>query len=219
MPNRSLRIAVVVSAPFAENTYLLWTDESPAAVVVDPGMEPDEIMAVLDQHALVPEAILLTHGHADHIAGNGAMKQRWPDCPLVIGHLEAGKLTDPWQNLSAPFGHPLVSPPADVLVREGDVYQAAGIDFEVYELPGHSSGHVIFVVRGEPGFVLAGDTLMQGSIGRTDFPDGSFELLSQGIHNKIFTLPDETRVLSGHGGVTTVGMERETNPFVGRAAG
>lgn len=214
------RLASVISAPFAENTYVLWREGGGDCIVVDPGMEPDKIFALLDEHGLTPTAILLTHGHADHIAGNGALKERWPDCPLVIGTREANKLIDPWENLSATFGYRLVSPPADVLVNEGDVYQAAGFACEVYDLPGHSTGHVVYVVRGQqPTFVLAGDTLMAGSIGRTDFPGGSFELLNAGIQQKIFTLPDDTLVLSGHGPGTTVGREKVSNPFVGQAAG
>ncbi len=103
---------------------------------------------------------------------------------------------------------------------EGQIYQAAGFELEVLEVPGHSSGHVVYVwKRGKPWIVFGGDVLFVGSIGRTDFPDGSFEDLASGIHGKLFTMPDDTVVLPGHGEPTTIGEEKQSNPFVGRPAG
>ena len=210
----------MVSAPFGENTYIAHLEGRSDCLVVDPGLEPDEILAFLDEHALEPAAMLITHGHSDHIAGNGALKERYPGCPIVISHGDAPKLTDPMLNLSGAFGARLISPPADVLVGEGDVYSAAGFDLLVREIPGHSVGHVVFVWRGgKPIVVFGGDVLFAGSVGRTDFPDGSFEQLAENIHKKLFTLPDDTQVLPGHGPVTTVGQEKRNNPFVGAPAG
>jgi hydroxyacylglutathione hydrolase len=215
-----IRVAVVVSAPFEENTYIAHLEGRPDCLVVDPGLEPDEILAHLDKEKLRPAAILITHGHSDHIAGNLELKRRFPDCPIVVSHGDAAKLTDPALNLSAAFGANLVSPPGDVLVGEGDVYRAAGFDLSVCEIPGHSSGHVVFIWRaGRPMVVFGGDVLFAGSIGRTDFPDGSFEQLAAGIRSKLFTLADDTVVLPGHGPATTVGQEKRNNPFVGEAAG
>jgi glyoxylase-like metal-dependent hydrolase (beta-lactamase superfamily II) len=139
---------------------------------------------------------------------------------LVIGAGDAEKLTNPNLNLSAAFGLALTSPPADNLVREGDRFAAAGIELEVLETPGHSIGHVVFVYKAEePWQVLGGDVLFAGSIGRTDFPDGSFEELSAAIHGKLFPMPDDTIVLPGHGPSTTIGREKRTNPYVGAPAG
>jgi glyoxylase-like metal-dependent hydrolase (beta-lactamase superfamily II) len=209
-----------VSAPFEENTYIAHLEGRSDCVVVDPGLEPDEILAYLERARLEPAAILITHGHSDHIAGNGALKERYPACPIVVSQGDAAKLVDPALNLSAAFGARLISPPADVLVREGDTYSAAGLDFDVREIPGHSTGHVVFIWRGgQPIVVFGGDVLFAGSIGRTDFPDGSFDDLAGNIHQKLFTLPDDTQVLPGHGPVTTVGHEKRTNPFVGAPAG
>ncbi len=217
---KDLKLAVVVSQPFAENTYIVQLADRQDCLVVDPGMEPEKIAEHLRQQKLTPAAILNTHGHADHIAGNAFMKQHWPECPLVIGAGDASKLTDPIGNLSAGYGLELISPDADAVVREGDTYQAAGFKLDVYEIPGHSSGHVVFVWRGaQPSIVLGGDVLFQGSIGRTDFPDGDFEQLARGIHAKLFTLPDDTIVLPGHGPATTIGNEKRHNPFVGMPAG
>src|SRR3954447_4332376 len=108
-----LNIHRLVSQPFAENSYVVWREGSAEAVVVDPGLEPDLILGLMQQHRLTAVAILNTHGHADHIAGNEAMKKAFPSAPLVIGEHEAAMLTDPSLNLSAAFGEPLVSPPAD----------------------------------------------------------------------------------------------------------
>jgi hydroxyacylglutathione hydrolase len=161
-------------------------------------------------------AILNTHGHADHIAGNEAVKQRYPDAPLIIGHLDADKLTDPIGNLSAGFGMPMVSPPADRTVREGDVLDLGGIKWTVRETPGHCRGHVVFIALDlDPIVVLGGDVLFAGGIGRTDFPDGNAEALGRSIVEKLYVLPDSTVVLPGHGPATTIGREKRTNPFVG----
>lgn len=206
--------------PFGENSYVAWLPGRADCLIVDPGLEPDKIAAVIDRHGLTPAAILNTHGHADHIAGNAFMKDRWPQCPLVIGRGDAPKLTNPKLNLSADYGFRLTSPEADMEVVEGDAYQAAGFTLQVREIPGHSSGHVVFVWQEHrPMYVFGGDVLFAGSIGRADFPDSDYEALIQGIHEKLFTLPDDTLVLSGHGPPTTIGAEKQSNPFVGRRAG
>jgi glyoxylase-like metal-dependent hydrolase (beta-lactamase superfamily II) len=220
-----LQIQTIVSQPFAENTYIVWRDDRPDALVIDPGLEPDLILAFLDERGLDVAAILNTHGHADHIAGNGPLKERYPDAPLIIGAKETALLADANLNMSAPFGFPIVSPPADRTVNEGDILDVAGIQLEVFEIPGHSPGHVVFVVhpltgspsptggRGEV-VVFGGDVLFRGSIGRTDFPGGSFDRLASGIRGKLYALPDDTVVYPGHGPATKVGFEKATNPFV-----
>ena len=221
MSDYPIRIERIVSMPFDENSYVVSLAERDDCVVVDPGFEPDKILDYLQQVNLTPAAILCTHGHSDHIAGNAAIKERWPACPLVIGEGDADKLTDPQLNLSAFFDFSLTSPPAVLVVNEGDTYSAAGLDFEVYDTPGHSSGHVVFIWRGDgmPVQVLGGDVLFQGGIGRTDFSDGDFEQLKNAIHTRLFSLPDDTVVFPGHGASTTIGAEKKTNPWVGAPAG
>lgn len=209
-------ILTIPSVPFDENTYVAYFEGRQDCLVFDPGMQPDKIFAALESKGLNPAAILCTHGHSDHIAGNGAMKDRWPDCPLIIGVGDADKLTDPVGNLSAGFGIELISPPADRTVTEGEVLELAGFRLRVLETPGHSSGHVVFVADElSPAQVFGGDVLFAGSVGRTDFPGCSFEVLKKSIDEKLFTLDDETIVLPGHGPATTIGREKATNPFVG----
>ena len=212
-------ILPIVSVPFDENTYLAYFEGRADCLVFDPGMQPGKIVAEIEQRQLTPAAILCTHGHSDHIAGNEALKARWPQCPLVIGAGDEAKLTDSAANLSAGFGVNLVSPPADQLVREGDVLELAGFRLQVFETPGHSSGHVVFLASElSPQQVFGGDVLFAGSVGRTDFPDCSFEVLKRSIHEKLFPLADDTIVLPGHGPATTIGAEKKSNPFVGLTA-
>lgn len=210
----ALQIQTIESMPFAENSYLLWLPERRDALVIDPGLEPELILEVLESEQRTLAAILNTHGHADHIGGNHAMKKAFPEAPIVIGIGETHLLTDANENLSAPFGMPITSPPADQTVREGDTLELAGIRFEVLEVPGHSPGHVVFLHRSQPCQLFGGDVLFRGSIGRYDFPHGNGKLLFQGIKTKVLTLPEDTVVYPGHGPVTTIGHEKRTNPYL-----
>jgi glyoxylase-like metal-dependent hydrolase (beta-lactamase superfamily II) len=206
---------VVVSQMFGENAFIARLEGRGDCLVVDPGFDADRIIQRIEDLQLTPAAILNTHGHADHIAGNGMLKQRWPQCPLVIGADEAAKLTDPAGNLSGSYGIGLVSPPADRLVRDGETFEAAGIELEVLATPGHSCGHVIFLYKGNsPWIVFGGDVLFQGSVGRADFPDSDPRVLADSIRGKLYSLPEDTIVLPGHGDPTTIGRERHSNPFV-----
>ncbi len=212
-------IEAIESAPFGELCYIAWLAGRPEAVVVDPGFDPRSVIRLLEQHRLRPAAILNTHGHVDHIAGNAALKSAFPDAPLIIGRDDAALLSDPEANMSAPFGLPVRSPDADRLVGEGDRVEVAGFRFLVREVPGHSPGSVVYISdQFEPAVVFGGDVLFAGSVGRTDF-GGDFPLLRSGIRSKLFILPDATLVYPGHGPATTVGAERRTNPFVGDQAG
>jgi glyoxylase-like metal-dependent hydrolase (beta-lactamase superfamily II) len=213
------KIESIESAPFGEMSYVAWRGGQEEALVVDPGFDTESILEVLDRHGLRLAAILNTHGHADHIAGNAAMKRAYPAAPLIIGRNEAHLLTDSEANLSAGFGLALLSPSADRLVAEGERLDVAGLSFEVREIPGHSPGSVVFVCdQFDPMFVFGGDVLFAGSVGRTDLGGNAPQLLA-GIRAKLFNLPDGTLVLPGHGPVTTIGQERRTNPYVGEHAG
>ncbi|RUL89734.1 MBL fold metallo-hydrolase [Tautonia sociabilis] len=208
-----------LSAPFDQWAYVVRRPGREDVLVVDPGFEADHLLDHLRSLRLRPAAILNTHGHCDHIAGNRALKEAFPEAPLVIGRNEARMLEDPSANLSALFGPPVSSPPADLLVDDGDRLDLAGVSLEVREIPGHSPGSVVFVATGErPPFVLGGDVLFAGSVGRVDFPGGDGGLLLSGIRSKLLDLPDETRVFPGHGPPTTIGQERRRNPYVGEGS-
>lgn len=211
----SVQIVTIESAPFAENSYVLWVDGSRTAVVIDPGFEPEVILDVLTERELTLAAILCTHGHVDHIAGNATLKQHYPSAPIIIGHGDAPMLTDPMLNLSGVFGFDIVSPPADQTVRDGEQLALAGLTWLVREIPGHSPGHVVYILQEvTPPWVLGGDVLFRGSIGRTDFPGGDYHALLTGIRRVLWPLPPDTVVYPGHGPTTTIGHEQRTNPFL-----
>jgi glyoxylase-like metal-dependent hydrolase (beta-lactamase superfamily II) len=212
------QLQAIESAPFGQVAYVLWRAGRPDALVIDPGFDTESIRAVLDRHGLDVAAILNTHGHADHIAGNEFMKRAFPNAPLIIGANETTLLADPNANLSALYGMPLHSPAADRVVNDGETLELAGFSFQIREIPGHSPGSVVFYCGNiEPAFVFVGDVLFSGSIGRTDL-GGDMNQLLTGIRAKLFNLPDATIVLPGHGPTTTIGKEKSTNPFVGEQA-
>lgn len=219
MASSEYTIESIESPPFGEMSYVAWRAGQQDALVVDPGFDTASILDLLARRSMRLAAILNTHGHADHIAGNAAMKRAFPEAPLVIGRNEAHLLGDADANLSAAFGMSLLSPPADRLVADGERIEVAGLSFEVREVPGHSPGSVVFVCdQFDPPFVFGGDVLFAGSVGRTDLGGDAEQLLS-GIHARLLSLPDGTLVLPGHGPLTTIGQERRTNPFVGEHAG
>ena len=210
-----VQILTIESQPFAENSYIVWEDGGTDCFVLDPGFEPELIREALNDRGLTLVAIVCTHGHCDHIAGNTALKRAYPNAPIIIGAGDAPMLTDSMLNMGAPFGFDVTSPPADELVGEGEKLTVAGVEMEVFEVPGHSPGHVVYVIRGTtPVTVLGGDVLFRGSVGRTDFPGGSFEQLKAGIQRVLWPLPDSAVVYPGHGPVTTTGREKRTNPYV-----
>jgi glyoxylase-like metal-dependent hydrolase (beta-lactamase superfamily II) len=213
------RVETVVSAPFMQNSLVVWDPETSEGFVVDPGFEVEGIVSAVRRHGVRLKAVINTHGHVDHIAGNREVLDAFPGVPLWIGRNDAFMLTDPDANLSAPFGLPITSPPADRLLDEGEEVEVAGLRFLIREIPGHSPGSIVFISEErEPPFALVGDVVFAGSIGRSDFPGGDGRLLVRGVREKLLGLPERTILYPGHGPETTVGQEKRSNPFVGIAA-
>ena len=195
---------------FEVNNYLIHPVDSPDTVLIDAGEDTSPILAKIEALGLQLKYLIVTHGHADHIAGNSAIIEK-TDAQLLIHALEEPYLTDPNLNLSAFLGHEVVSPPANRLLKEGDKISLDGLTFQVLHTPGHSPGSVSLM---GDGLLFSGDTLFCGGVGRTDLPGGSWEELERSIREKIFTLPVETLVLTGHGPSTTVDQEMKFNPFI-----
>ena len=211
----SLHIESIESASFGQNSYIVHLCNSNDCFIVDAGFDADKIIRFLKKKNLNPAAILVTHGHLDHIAGNGDVKEEWPECKIYVGKDDAVKLIDPKGNLSANYGVPVETPAADQTLVHGDEFTVAGIPVSALHLPGHSQGHVIYRIQGEDGIVLfVGDVIFENSIGRYDFPDGNYSDLIEGIRDKILTQPIETVLYPGHGPRTTVGRELRYNPFL-----
>ena len=213
----ALQVIAFELGPLATMTYIVNAVGGESAAVVDPAAPVGPIAARLDEAGLAPEAMLLTHGHGDHISGVTGLREIYPRVRIVVGGKDAGLLTDPVANFSLVFGGAVKSPPADFLVTDGASVNAAGLEFSVIGLPGHSRGGVGYFLRpettGGAGVLFVGDTVFAGSVGRTDFPGGDVETLVRSIREEILSLEDETVLYPGHGPVTTVGRERRTNPF------
>jgi glyoxylase-like metal-dependent hydrolase (beta-lactamase superfamily II) len=156
---------------------------------------------------------VLTHGHIDHIEGVASLRAEFPDIKVYIHKLDAEMLTEPYTNLSAMTGASFSVEPADFLLEEQSVIEQADIKLSVLHTPGHTPGGICLYCEDE-GIVFTDDTLFADSIGRTDFPNGSMEQLLQSIREKLFTLPDETKVYSGHGPMTSIAHEKKYNPFL-----
>lgn len=191
------------------NCYLVIDRPSLKAVVIDPGADPDRICELCSAHRVEVTVILNTHGHGDHIGANGALKARL-GVPIAIHAADADCLPDPLINLSAYF-EPVCSPPADVLLTDGQEIEIGASRLKVVSTPGHSPGSVSFLAED---WVICGDVLFRGSIGRTDFPRCNSQELLRSIREQLLILPSDTIVYPGHGPVTTIGYEKENNPFL-----
>lgn len=207
-----MNVTALVLGPYEMNCYLYWDESTGSGVVIDPGDEFPRIQKEIQKAGFTPKAILLTHGHVDHIGAVGEMKKNY-DIPIYIGKGEEHLLTDPQANLSAWTGVPVIAPPADILLKEGDTLDFDGITLHILSTPGHSPASICYYDT-KAAKLFCGDALFNGSIGRTDFPGCSLDLLLKGIEEKILTLPDDVICYSGHGQKTTVGTERKHNPFL-----
>ena len=208
-----MKIQTFVLGDFQTNCYILRGDKGDGnCLIIDPGYGADEILTFLEQGQLQPEALWLTHGHCDHIAGIPALLERYPELPVLVPEGDAGMITDDMMNLSAMMGRPLGLSFDFETFAPGEPLSFAGREFATLFTPGHTPGSVSFYCEQER-LCFSGDALFSGSIGRTDFPGGDHEQLVSAIREQLFALPDETVVLSGHGPQTTIGREKAGNPY------
>ncbi|HEX5593869.1 MAG TPA: MBL fold metallo-hydrolase [Solirubrobacterales bacterium] len=212
----ALDVEMLTVGQIGENCFLFRPQGGDRLLIVDPGEEAERILAAVEAKGGSVEAILLTHCHFDHI-GAVAPVAKATGAPVYCPEIEVPVLADimayvPW----AGFG-PYESYDADVIVRGGETLELAGMEIEVVFTPGHSPGHVTYAVKGEPA-IFSGDVLFQGSVGRVDLPGGDGPTLLASIAKLMDAYPEETVVHPGHMGLTTLGAERATNPFLGSLA-
>ncbi|MBC8471474.1 MAG: MBL fold metallo-hydrolase [Planctomycetes bacterium] len=209
-----MKIDRLILGAYETNCYVLRSSEAVQdCLIIDAGPGADKLIKFLQEHNLNPVALVLTHGHIDHIEGVAALRAEFPDIKVYIHKLDAEMLTEPHTNLSAMTGAAFSVEPADFFLEEQSVIEQAEIKLSVLHTPGHTPGGICLYCEDE-GIVFTDDALFADSIGRTDFPNGNTEHLLQSIREKLFTLPDETKVYPGHGPVTTIAHEREYNPFL-----
>ena len=205
---------IIPVGPLQCNCSVVGDEGTREAMVIDPGDEIDEIMALVQKHRLTVKQIVITHAHIDHVGG--AMKLRQlTGAPILLNQNDYAllKMLDvqaAWVGMAAPAKVEIDQP-----LSEGDKVRAGAVEASILHTPGHTEGSVCLYFPGQRK-LIAGDTLFAGSIGRTDLPGGSFDKIMSSLHQRVLALPDETIVVPGHGPLTTIGDERENNPFLTR---
>jgi len=213
----------IIVTPFAQNTRVVGCAETKQAVCVDPGEESAEILEAIRKHGFDLQAIALTHAHLDHIGGVSWLKREFPNAEIVL-HQDDLRLYEnlprqpeslgipraQWAALGLEYDQP---PQVERFWQDGESYRVGNLSFEIIHAPGHAPGHIVMFERDER-VLLGGDCLFAGSIGRTDLPGGSMEVLMDSIMSKILPLGDDVLVLTGHGEQTSIGRERRTNPYL-----
>lgn len=208
----NLSIQCLILGELMTNCYVLTVGDE-WCWVVDPGGSPEPLLEYLAKIDMKPERILLTHGHVDHIAGTAAVKAAYPDAVLTVPAADEYMLSSAAGNLSAAFGANLTAPPAEQTVEAGDELEMGPMVWLVLDTAGHTPGGVSYYCA-EAETAITGDALFSESIGRTDIPGASEADLLKNIRENLLTLPDNVRVLPGHGPISHIGHERKYNPFL-----
>ena len=206
-----MKVERFLTGIISTNCYLAINEETKQTVVIDPASSSPSLMNHIEAEGLKVEAILLTHGHFDHIMGIDGFLKKY-DVPVYVHEDDKEMMNDPQLNQSSTYTAGYTFSGAEC-IRDGQVLHLAGNDFEVFHTPGHTPGGCCYYVRSE-GVLFSGDTLFANSVGRTDFPGRSESALIRSIREKLLPLPDETRVYPGHMGETAIGHEREHNPYI-----
>lgn len=207
-----IRVEFLVVGPVSTNCYLGINEESKEALIVDPGDRADQIQAMIEREGVKPVAILLTHGHFDHMMAAAELRRIY-EIPVYAGEKEQEVLESAALNLSTGFIRKAYTMKADHYLSDGEELILAGSRIKVLETPGHTPGGCCYYLA-EEGILFSGDTLFCQSVGRTDFPGGSFDEIKKSIKEKLFLLPAETICYCGHGEGTRIGREMERNPYV-----
>lgn len=204
-----MKITCLPVGPLACNCYVLKDETSGEGVVIDPGGDADQVVNACLGDGITPRSIINTHGHADHVGANAALKRAFASAELCIGRGDAAQLRHRVRNLSVLLAIDTDSPEPDRTLQEGDRLEFGSCSLTVVETPGHTPGSICLVARQEsPIVVFCGDLVFRGGVGRTDLPGGSMAQLKRSIEERVFTLPDDTVLWPGHGERTTVGCEK-----------
>lgn len=204
-------VKAIESRGFSSNCYLAICEETRDAAVIDPGLDASAVLRAVEQEKVNLKYIINTHGHVDHMAANAAVKNE-TGADILIHEDDAGMLTNVMSNLSMFMGMEIRSPAASRKLKDGDTIQiGTTVELKVIHTPGHTPGGICLLCGKT---LFSGDTLFQQSIGRTDFPGGSLKTLLNSIRTRLLVLPDDTVVYSGHMPETTIGFERDHNPFL-----
>ena len=204
-----MQIEMITTGPIQENCYVVMDETSHDAIIVDPGDDESRIADAVERMGARPVAIVNTHCHFDHVGAVSAIKRRY-GIPFYI-HPNDQEMLASASFVASNFGLQLEQPQHDAFIHEGEMFTVGESSLAVRYTPGHCPGHIILV---GDGFALVGDVVFAGSVGRTDFPGTSWDVLSESIKRELLSLPDETVLFPGHGPSTTVGRERQTNPFL-----
>ena len=205
-----MKIMRIPAGVYAANCYIVYSETTKEGIIVDPGGDVEDILGFIERKGLKIDKIVLTHGHGDHLGGVIGMKKSL-NADVMIHRDDHELLVDGDKNLSSTMPMGSVEIQADRLLEDGDIIEFGDLKAEVIHTPGHTKGGIALKIKDS---IITGDTLFAGSIGRTDLPGGDYDTIIKSIKDRLMIFPDAVEVMPGHGGISTIGRERNTNPFL-----